>query len=289
MTAKVLMIQGTSSGSGKTTIVTVLCRIFADRGYKVAPFKSQNMSSKIYRIEDTSERISMAQAVQAFASRKNPDVRMNPILLEPHGNYVSDVIIEGHSHGLMHAKDYYQKFVLQYAFPIILNSLGSLRKDNDMVIMEGAGSPAEINIQQYDVANMLLAREVSAPVIIVADIERGGCFASIVGTMSLLKPSDRELVRGFMINKFLGDISLLESAMSTVNIITNKEFYGVVTKVEVNLPKEDSLDGIDPTETNAPALDAALDEQIQNLVREFEPMIDIKKISKEILELENDL
>jgi adenosylcobyric acid synthase len=289
MTAKVLMIQGTSSGSGKTTIVTVLCRIFADRGYKVAPFKSQNMSSKIYRIEDTSERISMAQAVQAFASRKNPDVRMNPILLEPHGNYVSDVIIDGHSHGLMHAKDYYQKFVLQYAFPIILNSLGSLREDNDIIIMEGAGSPAEINIQQYDVANMLLAREVSAPVIIVADIERGGCFASIVGTMSLLKPSDRELVRGFIINKFLGDISLLESAMSTVKIMTNKEFYGVVTKVEVNLPKEDSLDGIDPTETNAPALDAALDGQIQNLVREIEPMIAIEKISKEILELENDL
>jgi adenosylcobyric acid synthase len=107
--------------------------------------------------------------------------------------------------------------------------------------------------------------------------------------MSLLKPSDRELVRGFMINKFLGDISLLESAMSTVKIMTNKEFYGVVTKVEVNLPKEDSLDGIDPTETNAPALDAALDEQIQNLVREIEPMIDIEKISKEILDLENDL
>ncbi|MGC2307437.1 MAG: AAA family ATPase, partial [Nitrososphaeraceae archaeon] len=188
MTAKILMIQGTSSGSGKTTIVTVLCRIFADRGYKVAPFKSQNMSSKIYRIESSLERISMAQAVQAFASRKNPDVRMNPVLLKPHGNYVSDVIIEGHSHGLMHAKDYYQKFVLQYAFPIILNSLDSLRKENDIVIMEGAGSPAEINIQQYDVANMVLAKEVNAPVIIVADIERGGCFASIVGTMLLLKP-----------------------------------------------------------------------------------------------------
>ncbi|MGH9984659.1 MAG: AAA family ATPase, partial [Nitrososphaeraceae archaeon] len=169
MTAKILMIQGTSSGSGKTTIVTALCRIFADRGYKVAPFKSQNMSSKIYRIESSLERISMAQAVQAFASRKNPDVRMNPVLLEPHGNYVSDVIIEGHSHGLMHAKDYYQKFVLQYAFPIILNSLDSLRKENDIVIMEGAGSPAEINIQPYDVANMVLAKEVNAPVIIIAD------------------------------------------------------------------------------------------------------------------------
>ena len=288
MTAKILMIQGTSSGSGKTTIVTVLCRIFADRGYKVAPFKSQNMSSKIYRIETTSERISMAQAVQAFASRKNPDVRMNPVLLEPRGNYVSDVIVEGHSHGLMQAKDYYQRFVLQYAFPIILDSLDSLRKDNDIVIMEGAGSPAEINIQQYDVANMVLARKVSAPVIIVADIERGGCFANIVGTMLLLKPPDRELVKGFMINKFLGDESLLESAMSTVKIMTNKEFFGVVSKVKLSLPKEDSLDGIDSSDANA-ALDATLDEQIQDLVREIEPMIDIKRISKDILELENDL
>ncbi len=287
MTAKILMIQGTSSGSGKTTIVTVLCRIFADRGYKVAPFKSQNMSSKIYRIESSLEMISMAQAVQAFASRKNPDVRMNPVLLKPHGNYVSDVIIEGHSHGLMHAKDYYQKFVLQYAFPIILNSLDSLRKENDIVIMEGAGSPAEINIQQYDVANMVLAKEVNAPVIIVADIERGGCFANIVGTMLLLKPSDRELVKGFMINKFLGDESLLETAMSTVKLMTNKEFFGVVSKVKIDLPKEDSLDGMDSHDKNA-ALDTTLDEQIQDLVSEIKPMIDIRKISKDILELEND-
>jgi adenosylcobyric acid synthase len=287
MTAKILMIQGTSSGSGKTTIVTVLCRIFADRGYKVAPFKSQNMSSKIYRIESSLEMISMAQAVQAFASRKNPDVRMNPVLLKPHGNYVSDVIIEGHSHGLMHAKDYYQKFVLQYAFPIILNALDSLRKENDIVIMEGAGSPAEINIQQYDVANMVLAKEVNAPVIIVADIERGGCFANIVGTMLLLKPSDRELVKGFVINKFLGDESLLETAMSTVKLMTNKEFFGIVSKVKIDLPQEDSLDGKDSHDKNA-ALDTTLDEHIQNLVREIKPMIDIRKISKDILELEND-
>lgn len=288
MTAKILMIQGTSSGSGKTTIVTMLCRIFADKGYKVAPFKSQNMSSRIYGIEGTSERISMAQAVQAFASRKNPDVRMNPVLLEPRGNYVSDVIVEGHSYGLMHAKEYYQKFVVQYAFPIILNSLDGLRKDNDIVIMEGAGSPAEINIQQYDVANMLLARKVSAPVIIVADIERGGCFASIVGTMLLLKPQDRELVRGFIINKFLGDKSILESAVSTVKTMTKKEFYGIVPKVNPSLPKEDSLDGIDSGDLNV-TLDDSLDERIQDLVTQIQPMIDIEKISEDILGLKNDL
>jgi adenosylcobyric acid synthase len=154
--------------------------------------------------------------------------------------------------------------------------------------MEGAGSPAEINIQQYDVANMLLARKVSAPVIIVADIERGGCFASIIGTMLLLKPSDRELVRGFVVNKFLGDKSILESAMSTVKIMTNKEFYGVVSKVKLNLPKEDSLDDMDFNDSND-ALDFSLDEQIQDLVKEIRPMMDMEKISKDILELENDL
>jgi adenosylcobyric acid synthase len=287
MTAKILMIQGTSSGSGKTTIVTVLCRFFADRGYKVAPFKSQNMSSRIYQIHGTSERISMAQAVQAFAARKKPDARMNPVLLAPHGNYVSDVIVQGHSHGLMHARDYYQKFVLQHAFPIILDSLDSLRKDNDIVIIEGAGSPAEINIQQYDVANMLLARKVSSPVIIVADIERGGCFASIIGTMLLLKPSDRELVRGFVVNKFLGDKSILESAISTVKIMTNKEFYGVVSKVKLSLPNEDSLDVTDSNDRNT-TLDSYLDEQILGLVKKIRPMMDMEKISKDILELEND-
>ena len=286
MTAKIIMIQGTGSGSGKTTIVTVLCRIFADIGYRVAPFKSQNMSSRIYKIEDSSEKISVAQAVQAAASRKNPDVRMNPILLEPRGNYVSDVIVEGYSRGLMHAKDYYEKFVLQNALPIILNSLSSLRKENDIVIIEGAGSPAEINIREYDVANMILAEKVKAPVIIVADIERGGCFANIVGTMLLLRPSDRRLVKGFIINKFLGDESLLETATSTVEMMTNKKFFGIISKGKVELPQEDSLDALESDYTNT-TLNNLLEDRIQNLVRAIRPMIDIEKISKDILELEH--
>lgn len=286
MTAKIIMIQGTGSGSGKTTVVTVLCRIFADIGYRVAPFKSQNMSSRIYKIEDSSEKISVAQAVQAAASRKNPDVRMNPILLEPRGNYVSDVIVEGYSRGLMHAKDYYEKFVLQNALPIILNSLSSLRKENDIVIIEGAGSPAEINIREYDVANMILAEKVKAPVIIVADIERGGCFANIVGTMLLLRPSDRRLVKGFIINKFLGDESLLETATSTVEMMTNKKFFGIISKVKVELPQEDSLDALESDYTNT-TLNNLLEDRIQNLVRAIRPMIDIEKISKDILELEH--
>lgn len=281
------MIQGTCSGAGKTTIATVLCRIFANRGYKVVPFKSQNMSSKIYSIKGSLQRISAAQAVQALASKKEPDVRMNPVLLEPRGNYMSDVIVEGRSRGLMHAKYYYQRFALQCALPIVLNSLNSLRKENDIVVVEGAGSPAEINIREFDIANMILAEKVNAPVIIVADIERGGCFANIVGTMLLLKPTERELVRGFLINKFLGDKSLLETAISTVETMTDKKFFGIVSKVSVELPNEDSLDAIDSDDMNI-ILDSSLDDQIQDLARKIEPMIDLEKILNDILELEND-
>src|SRR5918912_128477 len=155
MNAKLLMIQGTSSGSGKSTIVTALCRIFADNGYDVAPFKAQNMSSYIYTISETLHRMALAQAIQALASRKEPDIRMNPILLKPLGHYRSSVILDGKFYSEMHAKEYYEEFVLQKGFQIILNALDSLRKENDILVMEGAGSPAEINISKYDVANML--------------------------------------------------------------------------------------------------------------------------------------
>jgi adenosylcobyric acid synthase len=170
--------------------------------------------------------------------------------------------------------------------PIIINSLSSLRKENDIVIIEGAGSPAEINIREYDVANMILAEKVKAPVIIVADIERGGCFANIVGTMLLLRPSDRRLVKGFIINKFLGDESLLETAISTVEMMTNKKFFGIISKVKVELPQEDSLDALESDYTNT-NLNKLLEDRIQNLVRAIGPMIDIEKISKDILELEH--
>jgi adenosylcobyric acid synthase len=182
MNAMLLMIQGTSSGSGKSTIVTALCRIFADHGYNVAPFKAQNMSSYSYTVSETLHSMAMAQAIQAVASRKEPDVRMNPVLLKPLGNYRSSIILNGIFYSEMYAKEYYKTFVLQKGFPVILNSLESLRRENDIIIIEGAGSPAEINISKYDVANMLLAEKIRAPVIITADIERGGCFASMIGT-----------------------------------------------------------------------------------------------------------
>ena len=281
--AKLLMIQGTSSGCGKTTLVTAFCRIFSDMGYRVAPFKGQNMSSNAYSIKGTSDQIALAQAIQAVASRKNPDLRMNPVLLKPIGNYRSNVILGGKFYDQMHARTYYEEFVLQKAFPFVLMSLDSLRKENDLIIIEGAGSPAELNIQKYDIANMLLANQVGAPVIVASDIERGGCFASIVGTMRLLKPFHRQLIKGFIINKFRGDKNLLDPAIGSVQKITRRRFFGVVPKVDFSLPNEDSLDmqlsGKDVME------ELYWDKQISIISSIVHKSIDIQRLSRTVIGL----
>jgi adenosylcobyric acid synthase len=240
--AKLLMVQGTSSGAGKSTIAIGLCRLFSDAGYRVAPFKVQNMSSNFYATPEGGK-IAQVQAIQAVAARQKPDPRMNPILLKPLGEYRSMVFLNGRFYSEMHAKEYYEKFVLQQGFLTALKALESLRKENDVVVIEGAGSPSEINIAKYDIANMLLAQKVGAPVLIASDIERGGCFASIVGTMQLLQPAHRKLVRGFLINKFRGDITLLAPAIKEVQKMTKKRVLGVIPKIEFNLPEEDSLVG----------------------------------------------
>jgi adenosylcobyric acid synthase len=240
--AKLLMVQGTSSGAGKSTIAVGLCRMISDLGYKVAPFKAQNMSSNFFVMSDGSK-LARVQAVQAVAARRAPDARMNPILLKPLGEYRSMVFLNGKFYSEMLAKEYYEKFVLNQGFSHALKALDSLRQENDVVIIEGAGSPSEINIAKYDIANMLLAEKVSAPVIIVADIERGGCFASIVGTIQLLKPVHRKLVGGILINKFRGDITLLAPAIKEVQKITRKRIMGVIPHIEHDLPEEDSLIG----------------------------------------------
>ena len=240
--AKLLMVQGTSSGAGKSTVVIGLCRLLSDMGYRATPFKAQNMSSNFFATPDGSK-MARVQAIQAIAARKAPDPRINPILLKPLGEYRSMVFLNGRFYSEMHAKEYYERFVLQQGFSIALKALDSLRRENDVVVIEGAGSPAEINIAKYDIANMLLAEKVSAPVIIVADIERGGCFASIVGTMQLLKPVHRKLVGGFLINKFRGDITLLAPAIKEVQKITKKRILGVIPKIQFDLPEEDSLVG----------------------------------------------
>jgi adenosylcobyric acid synthase len=243
MNSKILMIQGTSSGAGKSLMVTALCRILSDKGYKVAPFKSQNMSSFIFHVNNTNKIIAQAQAVQALGARTVPDVRMNPILLKPIGNYESEVYVYGEFLSKMNAQEYYTNFVLKKGFKLVLDAFKSLRKENDIIILEGAGSPAEINIQKYDIANMLLAKKVNAPVLLIADIERGGCFASILGTILLLKPKYRDLIKGLVINKFLGDKHILLPAVKRIESDTKKPVLGIIPKIDHIVPSEDSLDG----------------------------------------------
>jgi adenosylcobyric acid synthase len=234
------MIQGTSSGAGKSMLVTALCRILTNKGFKVAPFKSQNMSS--YRIENTDKVIANAQAIQALASRATPDSNMNPILLKPTGNSKSRIYANGEFVSLMEAKDYYSDFVLDKGLRIALDAFGELRRKYEIIILEGAGSPAEINIQKYDIANMIFAKKVNAPVILVSDIERGGCFASILGTMMLLNPSHQRLVKGIIINKFRGDNTILFPAIKKIESKISKPILGIIPKIDHNIPKEDSLD-----------------------------------------------
>ncbi|AFU57054.1 cobyric acid synthase [Candidatus Nitrososphaera gargensis Ga9.2] len=275
--ARLVMVQGTSSGAGKSTIVIGLCRLFSGKGYKVAPFKAQNMSSNFFATAGGAK-MALVQAIQAVAARKEPDPLMNPILLKPIGEYRSIVFLNGRFYSEMHAKEYYEKFVMQQGFSTVLKALDSLRSENDIVIMEGAGSPSEINIAKYDIANMLLAQKVGAPVIIVADIERGGCFASIVGTMQLLKPAHRSLVKGFLINQFRGDITLLAPAIKEVQKMTKKRILGVIPKIEFNLPEEDSLVGSMAGKAEIPR--EAWNWQIDLVAKAIKESVDMERISE---------
>jgi adenosylcobyric acid synthase len=276
--AKLIMVQGTTSGAGKSTIVIGLCRLFSDRGYNVAPFKAQNMSSNFFTTS-SGPKMALVQAIQAVAARKEPDPRMNPILLKPLGEYRSTVFLNGRFYSEMYAKDYYEKFVLQQGFMMVLKALESLRSENDIIVIEGAGSPSEINIAKYDIANMLLAQEVGAPVIIVADIERGGCFASIVGTMQLLKQAHRGLVKGFLINKFRGDITLLAPAIKEVQKMTKKRILGILPKIEFNLPEEDSLVG-GSMKRKSDVPQESWNWQIDLIAKAVKESIDMERVSK---------
>ena len=244
MKAKLLMIQGTSSGSGKSTLVIALCRIFSDLGYRVSPFKAQNMTSNFHFVKQKKSLRRMAgiQAVQATAARIEPDIRMNPVLLRPLGDDLSEIILGGIGNLKLTAEDYYKSFVLQKGFPKVLQDLDSLRKENDLILIEGAGSPAEINLLNYDIANMILAERTNSKVLLVADIERGGCFAAIVGTIKLLPARQRKFVKGIIINKFLGQKSILNNAIVQVEEMTKRKVMGVIPKIQFDIPSEDSLD-----------------------------------------------
>ena len=203
--AKSLMIQGTMSDVGKSMIVSALCRYFANQAIQVFPFKSQNMSLNTYRLKDGGE-IALSQVSQAHASKRPPEVAMNPICLKPCQENGSEVIYLGQSLGIYPARDYHQ------LKPQLKENLKPLLKEifsqNDLVIMEGAGSPVELNLKDHDFVNMGLALMMGSPVLLVADIDRGGVFASIYGTLALMLPEERQLVKGILINKFRGDLSL---------------------------------------------------------------------------------
>lgn len=288
MKAKVLMVQGTSSGAGKSTIVIALCRILSNLGFIVSPFKAQNMSSKVHSISST-YKISQIQAIQSFASRKKPEWQINPILLVPIGDDKSRIFVEGKFYQEMSAKKYYTEFVLEKGFPIVLNALNKLREKNDIILIEGAGSPAEINIAKYDIANMLLAEKINSPVILVSDIERGGCFASLYGTIKLLKIKHQRLIKGFIINKFRGDENILEDAIRFIEHSTKMINLGIIPKIEFSLPPEDSLDG-----TNNYNLKKAeklyskrrLEEQIDLLASNIENRLNLKFILNQVLKIE---
>ncbi len=275
---KSLMIQGTSSGAGKTTLVTALCRIFSDKGYSVTPFKSQNMSNFAY-VTDEFE-ISRAQAIQAIGARCDITPDLNPILLKPMGNYNSMVYVNGKPYKKMHAKSYYENFVNVKGIQIASNSLKNLKKKFDLVILEGAGSPAEINLQKFDIANMKMAQKASASVLLVSDIDKGGSFASIVGTMSLIEKKYQKLVEGFIFNKFRGDVDVLKPGFQKLKKLTKIPVIGTVPLISLDLPEEDSLNVKPKNITWNKKNILKIENEINNLSKTVKSNIDVKSIEK---------
>ena len=275
---KTLMVQGTSSSAGKTTLVAALCRIFSNSGICVAPFKSQNMSNFSYKTPNFE--ISRAQAIQAIGARCKIIPDLNPILLKPLGNYYSTVFLQGKRYKKMHATDYYNKFVKTKGLKIAMESLWRLKRKYDVIIIEGAGSPAEINLQKFDIANMKIAERTHSPVLLVTDIDRGGSFASIVGTLALLDKKYQKLVKGFVINKFRGDINILKPGFVKLKQITKRPVFGVIPMTKIDLPEEDSL-GVKPKPItwNKKNIDK-IDREIDKLSKLVKKSLNLKAIER---------
>ena len=236
--AKVIMVQGTMSNAGKSLIVAGLCRIFKQDGYRVAPFKSQNMALNSFITKEGLE-MGRAQVMQAEAAGVEPVAAMNPILLKPTTHVGSQVIVNGEVLGNMSARDYfaYKKQLI----PEIKKAFRELEKDNDIIVIEGAGSPAEINLRENDIVNMGLAELLDAPVLLVGDIDRGGVFAQLLGTLMLLEESEKERVKGLIINKFRGDKTILDPGVVMLEERGHVPVVGVVPYMELSIDDEDSL------------------------------------------------
>jgi adenosylcobyric acid synthase len=235
-----IMVVGTTSHAGKSFLTSALCRLYAREGIKVAPFKGQNMALNAYVTENGGE-IGHAQAVQAWAAKTTPKVEMNPILLKPQGNMTSQVIIKGEVAGVTTAAEYYQNYFYR-GWNAITESLDSLTQNYELIVCEGAGSPAEINLKHRDLTNMRVAKYLGAKTILVVDIDKGGAFAHVVGTLALLDPEERSLIKGIVINKFRGSLDLLQSGITWLEEYTGIPVLGVIPWTEQLLPAEDSLD-----------------------------------------------
>ncbi|MDO4357233.1 MAG: cobyric acid synthase [Clostridia bacterium] len=236
--AKCIMVQGTMSGAGKSLLATALCRIFHQDGWRVAPFKSQNMALNSYITRDGLE-MGRAQVAQAEAAGREPDVRMNPILLKPSSDVGSQLIVNGEVRGQYRAVDYFR--MKRSLIPDILAAYDALATENDVIVIEGAGSPAEINLKADDIVNMGLARLVDAPVVLVGDIDRGGVFAQLYGTVALLEPEERARIVGTIINKFRGDVEILRPGLSMLEEKTGLPVLGVIPYTHADIDDEDSL------------------------------------------------
>jgi len=238
--SKSLMIQGTASDVGKSLLVAGLCRIYKRKGIKVAPFKAQNMALNSYVTPDGLE-IGRAQALQAAAASIDPSVYMNPILIKPHGDMNSQIVVMGKPWKDLHASDYYKAKSILWSN--VTKSLDTLKKEYDLIICEGAGSPAEINLKKDEIVNMAVAKYIQAPVLLASDIDRGGVFASLYGTVALMDDEEKALIKGYIINKFRGDVQLLKPGLKMIEDLTEgRKTAGVIPYIHnINLAQEDSV------------------------------------------------
>lgn len=234
-----LMIQGTSSSVGKSVLAAAFCRIFYQEGYRVSPFKAQNMALNSF-VTAAGGEMGRAQVVQAQAAGVDPDVRMNPILLKPSGPKGSQVVIMGVSQGNVTALRYHGEYQ-RLTWPYAKDALHGLLNEYEIVVIEGAGSPAEVNLKSNDIVNMRVAMEAKSPVLLVADIDRGGALASVVGTLELVEPEERDMIKGIIFNKFRGEIALLQPALDFIEERTGIPVVGVVPYFKIRIPDEDSV------------------------------------------------
>ena len=272
-----IMVQGTTSSAGKSILCTALCRILKQDGMKVYPFKSQNMSSKYHKTKD-GKMIAIAQALQAWAAGLEPHENMNPILLVPNSDLSSRLIINGDDSGKTTSADYFRnKAVLREMITERYKEIESL---NELVIIEGAGSPAEINLNKDDIVNMGMAKIADAPVILVTDIDRGGSFAAVYGTIMLLEQEDRRRIKGIVFNKFRGDISLLESGIEMLEKLIDIPVVGIIPYIDLNIEDEDTLtDKTKKCEDGSQTWDE-LEEELEKLAEVVRANIDMDIIYK---------